>query len=159
LTCVPAPAEDAIELDELCVRFSPALWLWVAVSRQVGQVLGFGVGDRSDTMLEQTWAAVPLDYRDKPVYTDHWSAYARFFAEGKHHACDKGSGLTSIVEGLNTKWRQRQSGLVRRSCGVHPRIKDDLRERFWLLVDSHNKERARRWNCQRQDEPATQSNP
>lgn len=155
-----APAEDAIELDELCVRFSPALWLWIAVSRQVGQVLGLGLGDRSDALLQQTWATVPLDYRDKPVYTDHWSAYARFFAESQHHACDKGSGLTSLVEGLNTKWRQRQSGLVRRSCGVHPRIKDDVHERFLLLVESHNQACARRWNSQqRQNEPATQSNP
>lgn len=79
---------------------------------------------------------------------------------GQHHPCDKGTGLTSIVESLNTKWRQHQSGLVRRSCGVHPKIGADLFERFRLLVDGHNRQSARQWQC-RQNEAAaaTQSNP
>lgn len=103
---------------------------------------------------------MPPDYRGRPVYTDHWGAYARLLPEGQHHPCDKGSGLSSIVEGLNTKWRQRQSGLVRRSCGVHPRMAADLSERFGLLVDEHNRQSARRWQ-RRQDEAATatQSGP
>jgi IS1 family transposase len=117
----------------------------MAVSRLTRQVLGFVLGDHTDPMLELAWSDVPLDYRDKPVYTDHWGAYQRFFPGSQHHSCDKGSGLTSIVEGLNTKWRQRQSGFVRRSCGVHPHIEDDVFERFLLLVDSHNQQCERRW--------------
>lgn len=90
------------------------------------------LGERTDETRARAWAQVPADYQSRPadyqsrpVYTDHWGAYARLLPEGQHHPCDKGSGLTSIVgglntkEGLNTKWRQRQSGLVRRSCGVH----------------------------------------
>jgi hypothetical protein len=57
--------------------------------------------------------------------------------------------LTNRVEGLNTKWRQRQSGLVRRSCGVHRGIEEDLFERFLLLLEGHNWECARRWNSSR----------
>jgi hypothetical protein len=56
-------------------------------------------------------------------------------------------GETSVVESLNTKWRQRQSGLVRRCCGVSRRIETDLVERFFLLVEQHNRA------CQRQWEP------
>nr|WP_309698088.1 hypothetical protein [Armatimonas sp.] len=59
-------------------------------------------------MLPILWGDVPGDYRDKPVYTDKWGAYERFFPSWQHHS-----------EGWNTKWRQRQSGLVRESCGVH----------------------------------------
>ncbi len=45
------------------------------------------------------------------------------------------------------KWRQRQSGPVRRSCGVCVRIETDLVERFLLLVEGHNRDCARRrWN-------------
>ncbi len=157
---VPAPQGDTIEIDELCIRVSPALWLWTAVARRVGQIVGFVIGDRTDAMLELVWSDVPADYRDKPVYTDHLSAYARFFPQEQHHPCDKGSGLTSRVEGLNTKWRQRQSGLVRRSCGVHRKREDDLAERFFLLVDEHNQQAARRWERQRNRAgAATQSNP
>ena len=100
---MPAPEDDAIEIDELCIRVSPSLWLWTAVSRQVRQVVGFVIGDRTDPMLRLVWSDVPEDYRDKPVYSDYLGAYARFFPEGQHHPCDKGSGQTSQVEGLNTK--------------------------------------------------------
>jgi len=152
--------KDVIEFDELCLRQSPPLWLWVGVSRQTRQVLALALGDRADETLARAWAQVPAEYRGRPVYTDHWGAYARLLPEGQHHSCDKGSGLTSIVEGLNTKWRQRQSGLVRRSCGVHPRLAADLSERFGLLVEEHNRQSARRWQP-RQDEAhtATQSSP
>ncbi len=136
-----------------------ALWLWVAVSRQVGQVLGFVIGNRTDAMLALCWSDVPQDYRDKPVCTDHWGAYGRFFSSGQHAACDKGSGKTSHSEGWNTKWRQRQSGLVRRSCGVYVGIEDDLVERFLLLVEGHNRERERRWNRRHANEAATLQNP
>jgi len=145
---VPAPEDDVIEMDEICVRQSPPLWLWIAVSRRVGQVLGFALGDRTDAMLALCWSDVPADYQDKPVRTDHWGAYARFFASfaaGQHQACDKGTGETSRVESWNTKWRQRQSGLVRRSCGVCERIADDVLERFLLLTAQHNGQCAQQW--------------
>ena len=161
---VAAPEGDVVEFDvefdELCLRQSPPLWLWLGVSRLTRRVLGLSLGERTDETLARAWAQVPDDYRGRPVYTDHWGAYARLLPEGQHRPCDKGTGLTSIVEGLNTKWRQRQSGLVRRSCGVHPRIADDISERFRLLVDEHNGQSARRWQ-RRQDEGAitTRLNP
>jgi IS1 family transposase len=132
-------------MDELCIRHSPSLWLWIAISRRVGPVRGFVFGDRTDAMLPLAWSDVPADYRDKPVCTDYWGAYERFFPEQQHFPCEKGSGQTSHVEGFNTKWRQRQSGLVRRSCGVHPGIEDDLYERFLLLVDSTNQKCSHVW--------------
>ena len=132
----------------------------MGVSRQTRQVLGVALGDRSDETLAQAWAQVPPDYQGQSVYTDHWGAYARLLPQEQHHPCDKGSGLTSVVESLNTKWRQRQSGLVRRSCGVHPKIAIDLSERFLLLVDEHNRLSARRWqHRQKEAATATQTSP
>jgi len=160
---VPAPPNDVIEIDEVCIRVTPSLWLWIAVFRQVGQVLGFVIGNRTDAMLALCWSDVPQDYRDKPVCTDHWGAYGRFFAGSQQHeACNKGSGKTSYSEGWNTKWRQRQSGLsglVRRSCGVYVGIETDLVERFLLLVEGHNCERARRWNRRHTTVITTLPNP
>lgn len=157
-----------IEFDELCLRQSPPLclrqspplWLWVGVSRRTRRVLGCALGDRTDETLAAAWAQVPPEYRAWPVYTDRWGAYARLLSADQHRPCDKGSGLTSIVEGLNTKWRQRQSGQVRRSCGVHPRISTDISERFRLLADEHNRQCARPPQRRREDAGATtQSNP
>ncbi|WP_394796443.1 hypothetical protein [Armatimonas sp.] len=103
IALVPAPQGDAIEIDEICIQVTPSFWVWIAVSRLVGQVLGFVFGDRTDSMLPILWGDVPGDYRDKPVYTDKWGAYERFFPSWQRHS-----------EGWNTKWRQRQSGLVPR---------------------------------------------
>jgi len=157
---LPASEGDLIEFDELCLRQSPPLWLWVGGCWRTRQVLGLARGDRSDATLSRAWAQVPPEYRGKPVYTDHRGAYGRLLPEGQHRPCDKGSGLTSIAEGLNTEWRQRQSGLACRPCGVHPRMSADLFERFGLLVDEHNRQSARRCR-RRQDEAktATQSSP
>ena len=132
----------------------------MGVSRQTRQVLGVALGDRSDETLAQAWAQVPPDYQGQSVYTDHWGAYARLLPQEQHHPCDKGSGLTSVVESLNTKWRQRQSGLVRRSCGVHLKMATDLSERFLLLMDEHNCLSARRWqHRQKEAATATQTSP
>ncbi len=106
-------------MDELCVRLTPSLWLWIAASRKVGQVLGFAFGRRDRDTLALCWSDVPADYKDKPIVTDGYAAYTGFFDPDQHRAIDKGDGEigeTSIVESLNTKWRQRQSGLVRPSC-------------------------------------------
>ena len=135
-------------MDELCVRRSPSLWLWVAASRQVGQVLGFAFGQRDRDTLALCWSDVPQDYRHKPVVTDGYQSYTSFFLPEQHRAIDKDSGQigeTSIVESRNTKWRQRQSGLARRSCGVSRRTENDLVERFFLLVEQHNLARQRQW--------------
>ncbi len=149
-----------MEIDELCIRVTPSLWRWSAVSRLVRQVVGFVIGDRTDAMLKLVCSDVPLDYQGKPVYRDYLGAYARFFAEEQHHCCDKGSGQTRCVEGLGTKWRQRQSSLVRRSCGVHRKREDDLIGRFFLLVEEHNQQAARWWERrQNQASIATQLNP
>jgi IS1 family transposase len=137
-----------IEADELCVRLTPSLWLWTATSRRVRQVLGFAFGQRDRDTLELCWSDVPPDYQDKPVVTDGYATYTSFFPAEQHRAMDKGAGgigETSVVESLNTKWRQRQSGLARRSCGVNRRIETDLVERFFLLVEQHNIGCQRRW--------------
>ncbi len=91
---------------------------------------------------------MPADYQHKPVVTDGYQAYTSFFPAEQHRAIDKASGQigqTSIVESLNTKWRQRQSGLARRSCGVSRRLETDLVERFFLLVEQHNLTKQRLW--------------
>ena len=143
-------------MDELCVRLTPSLWLWTAASRRVRQVLGFAFSQRDRDTLELCWSDVPEDYQDKPVVTDTategrlsgYQVYPGFFRPEQHRPIDKGDGQiggTSVVESLNTKWRQRQSGLARRSCGVSRRIENDLVERFFLLVEQHNLASQKRW--------------
>ncbi len=49
------PEYDVIEFDELYLRQSPPLCLWVGVCRRPRQVLGLALGDRTDEMLVRPW--------------------------------------------------------------------------------------------------------
>lgn len=128
-----------MELDELVVRFRfkrRYRYLWLVVSRLTHQVLSWEVGDRSEKTLQKLWFQVPAEYRRKLVYSDFYEAYAAFFAPWQHRPCDKGSGKTSVIEGLNNKWRNRVAGLVRKTvCVQHL---DDLRKRLWMVTTKHN---------------------
>jgi IS1 family transposase len=138
-TLLPAIPGDAIEMDELVIRFrykGHYKYLWLSISRLTHQVIGFWIGDRSYQSLWNFWFSLPAAYRRKLVYTDFYEAYAKLFAPWQHRPCDKGSGKTSLVEGLNNKWRNRVSGLVRKTvCVQHL---EDLRKRFWIVVEAHN---------------------
>lgn len=128
-----------MEIDELVIRFRfkrRYRYLWLVISRLTHQVLAWRVGDRSEKTLQKLWFAVPPAYRCKLVYTDFYEAYAKFFRAWQHRPCGKGSGKTSVVEGLNNKWRNRVSGLVRKTVCV--RYLDDLEKRLWLVTARHN---------------------
>jgi IS1 family transposase len=137
-------------MDEICIRVTPSLWLWTAVSRKTRLFLGFMFGDRTDATLDHLLEEqIHCWWWDVPTCTDGLTAYQRClsrFSEGQHTICTKESGKTSIVEALNTKCRQCQSGLARHSCGVSRRIITDLSERFWLFVERHNRRCIQRWN-------------
>jgi insertion element IS1 protein InsB len=117
-------------------------YLWIAVSRLTRQVLAFFVGDRSRKSLRTLWSHVPPAYRRKLIYTDAYEVYAAFFRPWQHRPSPKGSGRTSVAEGLNNKWRNRLAGLVRRT--VCTRYEGDLVRRLRLVFDQHNRLYRRR---------------
>ncbi len=137
---MPPLRHDSLEMDELVVRFRIRRryrYLWIAVSRLTRQVLAFFLGDRSLRSLRILWSRVPPAYRRKLVYTDEYKVYARLLRPWQHRPSPKGSGRTSVVEGLNNKWRSRLSGLVRRTVCV--RYEEDLVRRLLLCFDQHNR--------------------
>ena len=126
-------------MDELVIRFRfkrRYKYLWLAISRLTHQVIGFWIGDRSFGSLWSFWFSLPAEYRRKLVYSDFYQAYAKLFAAWQHRPCDKGRGKTSVVEGLNNKWRNRVSGLVRKTVCV--RYLEDLARRLWIVFEAHN---------------------
>ena len=138
-TILPAVSGDALEIDELVVRYRfkrRYKYLWVVVSRLTHQVLAWRVGDRSEQTLQKMWFEVPPTYRRKLVYTDFYEAYAKWFAPWQHRPSSKGSGRTSIIEGLNNKWRNRVAGLVRKTVCVQSL--HDLNRRLWIVLEAHN---------------------
>jgi len=82
-TVLPALKGDALEIDELVIRFRfkrRYRYLWIAISRLTRQVIGFCIGDRSTKSLVRLWFSLPADYRRKLVYSDFYEAYAKWFA-------------------------------------------------------------------------------
>jgi IS1 family transposase len=131
---------DSIEIDELVVRFGRRrqyLYLWIAVCRLSRQVIAYFLGDRSFTSLQELWWRVPRAYRKKLIYTDGYGVYAQFFWPWQHRPSQKGSGRTSVAEGLNNKWRNRVSGLVRKTVCVQQET--DLDRRLRLVFEQHNR--------------------
>ena len=136
---MPAVKGDALEIDELVIRFQLKRryrYLWLVVSRLTRQVLAWRVGDRSGKTLQKMWWQVPPAYRRKLVYTDFYEAYAKLFRAWQHRPSGKGSGQTCLVEGLNNKWRNRVSPLVRKTVCVQSLT--DLENRLWMVIHQHN---------------------
>jgi IS1 family transposase len=104
------------------------------------------MGNRSGVMLERLWQKVPHSYRRKLVYTDGYEVYVSFFPAWQHRISDKRDGRTSRIEGANTLFRARVSGLVRRCCGVCAKRVLDVWQRFLLVKHQHNRK------CQQQQE-------
>ncbi len=136
---------DSLEIDELVVRFQVrrrSRDLWVAVSRLTRQVLGFFVGNRGITSLHARWPHVPRESRRQLLDTDAYAVYAAFFAAWQHRPSRKGSGRTSVAEGLNNTWRNRIAGLVRRPVCV--RAEAEVVRRLGRTFDQHNRLGRRR---------------
>jgi IS1 family transposase len=136
---LPAVQGDALEIDELVVRFRCKRryrYLWLVISRLTHQVLAWRVGDRSEKTLHKMWRQVPPAYRRKLVYTDFYEVYATFFRAWQHRPSEKGSGKTSVIEGLNNKWRNRVAALVRKTVCVQNL--EDLNQRLWIVLEAHN---------------------
>ncbi len=136
---MPPLRYDSLELDELVIRFGRKRryrYLWLAVSRLTRQVLAYVIGDRSRRSCRRLWQQIPPAYRRKLVYTDEYHVYAHVLRPWQHRPSPKGSGRTSVIEGLNNKWRTRVAGLVRKTVCVQSLV--DLEQRLQVVFAEHN---------------------
>jgi insertion element IS1 protein InsB len=139
---LPAAWGDSIELDEMwtpLVTKRPASWIWLAVSFRTGQILSFSIGDRDEQTGWEMFAAIPSDYSRKPVYTDGYAVYPLIVPTWRHRPCEKGSGQTNRVEGVNRILRHRVSYLVRRSL-TYARNPDWLFRRLRYFIHCRNQQ-------------------
>ena len=89
-------------------------WLWLAVERRSGLVVGFHIGGRNEEGALGLWLSIPEKLRQKAiVFTDGLAAYANVFAKGQHQP--EGKPQTIKIERLNNTIRQRCARLVRKT--------------------------------------------
>jgi len=90
------------------------VWLWLAIERRSGLVVGFHVGERNQESALGLWLSIPEALRQKAlVFTDDLAAYVAVFQKGQHQT--EGKKQTTKIERLNNTLRQRCSRLVRKT--------------------------------------------
>lgn len=110
---------DDIEIDEVWTylgrrRDEHYMYIFIAIHRRSRQVLAFQVGRRDSDTVVLLWEKLKKLGVKGPVHTDEFSAFYKVIPKSQHIDDGKRGG-TSVVEGLNTRWRARCSRLVRRS--------------------------------------------
>ncbi len=89
-------------------------WLWLAIERRTGLVVGFHLGGRNEEGALGLWLSIPEKLREKAiVFTDALAAYANVFEKGQHQP--EGKPQTVFIERLNNTIRQRCARLVRKT--------------------------------------------
>jgi IS1 family transposase len=122
-------------------------WLWLAVSYKTGQILSFSIGRRDTETAGQMWQGIPASYRRKKMYTDEYAVYPNIVPTGQHRICEKGSGQTNRVEGVNRILRHCVRYLVRRSL-TYARNSLWLWRRLRYFIHCRNQEIKQRWETQ-----------
>ncbi|WP_181304745.1 IS1 family transposase [Rufibacter sp. XAAS-G3-1] len=90
------------------------VWLWLAMERRTGLVVGFHLGERDTEGAMGLWLSIPQKLREKAlVFTDGLEAYGAVFAKGQHQP--EGKRETTKMERLNNTLRQRCARLVRKT--------------------------------------------
>jgi IS1 family transposase len=109
---------ECVEADEqwgfLGTKDCP-VWLWLAVERRTGLVMGIHLGDRDEQGALGLWLSIPKQLRGRAlVFTDGLAAYAAVFQPGQHQAEDKSrrrrsSGSTTPCASAAPGWCGRRS--------------------------------------------------
>ncbi|KAA5548334.1 IS1 family transposase [Adhaeribacter rhizoryzae] len=110
------------------------VWLWLAVERRTGLVVGFHIGERNQESALGLWLSIPPALREKAlVFTDDLAAYAAVFQKGQHQT--EGKKQTTKIERLNNTLRQRCSRLVRKTLSFSKSWQNHFEAIRFLLVN------------------------
>ena len=113
-------------------------WVWLAIDKGTGSIVGASVGDRSHVGAQGLWDSLPPDYRECAVfYTDFWKAYELVFPNKRHHAVGKESGRTNKIERFNCTLRQRVSRLVRETLSFSKKLENHIGA-IWNFIHHYN---------------------
>ena len=120
-------------------------WVWLALDRDTGEIVGVAVGARTKETARKLWASLPPVYRQCAVaYTDFWQAYAAILPSKRHRAVGKESGQTNHIERFNNTLRQRCSRFVRKTLSFSKKLANHIGA-LWFFIHHYNAEqRAKR---------------
>lgn len=141
ITQKKTPGRLTIECDEMWSYVGNSdnkQWVWLAMDRDTGEIVGAYIGDRSAQSAQKLWDSLPPVYRQCAVcYTDFWEAYKKVFPTNRHRPVGKETGQTNHVERLNNTFRQRVSRLVRKTLSFSKKLANHIGA-IWYFIHHYN---------------------
>ena len=135
-------SRPTLELDELWSFVNDKghkVWVWIALERETGRIVGLAFGDRSSETCGELWHSLPADYRKRAVlYSDFWPAYAEVLPDKRHRTVGKETGQTAHIERFNNTLRQRCPNLVRKTLSFS-KDKERHQNRIRSFIDHYNR--------------------
>lgn len=120
-------------------------WIWLALNRETGEIVGLAIGSRTKATARKLWASLPAVYRQCAVsYTDFWEAYENVLPSKRHCAVGKDSGQTNHIERFNNTLRQRCSRLVRKTLSFSKKLDNHIGAIWYFVHDYNARQRAKR---------------
>jgi len=120
-------------------------WIWLALNRERGEIVGMAIGSRTKATARKLWASLPAVYRQCAVsYTDFWHAYVAVLPSKRHRPCEKGSGQTNHIERFNNTLRQRCSRLVRKTLSFSKKLDNHIGAIWYFIHHYNDLQRAKR---------------
>ena len=130
-----------LECDELWSfvgRKREQQWLWLALDRETGEIVGVAIGKRDRASTRTLWASLPAVYRQCAIcYSDFWEAYVGVLPAKRHRAIGKESGQTAHVERINNTLRQHIGRLVRRTLAFSKKLDNHIGA-IWYFIHHYN---------------------
>ena len=117
-------------------------WIWLAIDRETGDIVGVAIGARDKATALQLWESLPAVYRQCAVcYTDFWKSYESVLPSKRHRQVAKSSGKTNHVERFNNTLRQRISRLVRHTLAFSKKLENHIGA-IWYFIHAYNESLA-----------------
>jgi IS1 family transposase len=74
-------------------------WVWLALDRDTGEIVGCAMGKRDEATAREVWESLPPVYRQCAVcYRDFWEAYACVLPSKRHRPVGKALSFSKKVE-------------------------------------------------------------
>jgi len=95
--CKKIPVLDVDELRSFVFRRKDKVWVWIAMNREIREIVASACGDRTENTCRILWDRVPSAYKETIVFSDYWSAYRAVIPSEQQRPVGKETGKRLIL--------------------------------------------------------------
>jgi len=137
--CKKIPVLDVDGLWSFVFRSKDKVWVWIAMNREIREIVASACGDHAENTCRILWDRVPSSYNEAIVFSDYWSAYRAVIPSEQQRPVGKETGETAHIERWNNTLRKQLARFVRKTFSSSKFVK--IHEIFLkLFIHRHNTE-------------------